>query len=90
MMKKLRSRLLSTFLVFTFLFSTIPTIAFAYDGEADNTTTLDISVGAITIDGTQAEQNGNTYTINDDTKLVITGTSDTYNISVDTSTQVAA
>lgn len=90
MMKKLRSRLLSILLVFTFLFSTIPTIAFAYDDETGNTTTLDISAGAITIDGTQAEQNGNTYTISDDTQLVITGTSDIYNISVDTSTQVAA
>lgn len=86
MMKKLRSRLLSILLVFTFLLSTIPTVAFAYDDETGNTTTLDISAGAITIHSTQAEQNGNTYTISDDTKLVITGTSDTYNISVDTST----
>lgn len=90
MMKKLRSRLLSIILAYAFLLSTIPTIAFAYDDEAGNTTTLDISAGAITIHGTQAEQNGNTYTINDDTRLIITGTSDTYNISVDTSTQVAA
>lgn len=51
MMKKLRSRLLSAILAFAFLFSTMPTIAFAYDDETDSTTTLDISAGSITIDG---------------------------------------